>query len=126
MFIAGFQDGKPKLYQTEPSGAYNEWRANAIGRNASTLREHLEKKWTADLSKDATIKLGVETLLECVEGVSNIEICVISSDNSAVNLDEDKLKEICDGITAEKEAAEEAKKNKNKKEWEFNRFLDKW
>lgn len=116
MFIAGFQDGKPKLYQTEPSGAFNEWRANAIGRNASTLREHLEKNWTAELSKDDTIKLGVETLLECVEGPGNMEICVISSDNSSANVEDDKIKEICDQITAEKEAAEEAKKNKNKKE----------
>jgi len=116
MFIAGFQDGKPKLYQTEPSGAYNEWRANAIGRNASQLREHLEKKWTGELSKDQTIRLGIETLLEVVEASNNIEICVISSDNSAVNLDDDKIKEICDAINAEKEAAEEAKKNKNKKE----------
>ena len=33
-FFAGFQEGKPKLYLTEPSGAVNEWRANAIGRNA--------------------------------------------------------------------------------------------
>ena len=116
MFVAGFQDGKPKLYQTEPSGAFNEWRANAIGRNASTLREHLEKKWTADLSKDDTIKLGIETLLEVVESDKNIEICVINSDNTQTNLDEDKLKQLCDGINAEKEAAEEAKKNKNKKE----------
>jgi len=116
MFIAGFQDGKPKLYQTEPSGAYNEWRANAIGRNASTLREHLEKNWTNELTKDETIKLGIETLLEVVEASNNIEICVISSDNSSANLDDDKIKEICDSINAAKEAAEEAKKNKNKKE----------
>ena len=81
------------------------------------MREHLEKNWTGELSKDQTIKLGIETLLEVVEASNNIEICVISSDNSAVNLDDDKIKEICDGINAEKEAAEEAKKNnKGKKE----------
>lgn len=81
------------------------------------MREHLEKNWTGELSKDETIKLGIETLLEVVEASNNIEICVISSDNSAVNLDDDKIKEICDGINAEKEAAEEAKKNnKGKKE----------
>ncbi len=51
-FFAGIMDGKPKLYQTEPSGAYNEWKANAIGRNASNLREFLEKKWEADLGKE--------------------------------------------------------------------------
>ena len=80
------------------------------------MREHLEKKWTNDLNKDDTIKLGIETLLEVVEASNNIEICVINSDNTAANLDEDKIKEICDAINAEKEAAEEAKKNKNKKE----------
>jgi 20S proteasome subunit alpha 4 len=41
--------GQPKLYQTEPSGAYNEWKANAIGRNAANLREFLEKKWEEGL-----------------------------------------------------------------------------
>ena len=80
------------------------------------MREHLEKKWTNDLNKDDTIKLGIETLLEVVEASNNIEICVINSDNTAGNLDDDKIKEICDAINAEKEAAEEAKKNKNKKE----------
>ena len=43
--LGGFQDGQPKLFQTEPSGAMNEWKANAIGRNAGSLREYLEKKW---------------------------------------------------------------------------------
>ena len=52
-------DGQPKLYQTEPSGAFNEWKANAIGRNASTLREFLEKKWEADMSNDVAIRLSI-------------------------------------------------------------------
>lgn len=51
-FLAGIMDGQPKLYQTEPSGAYNEWKANAIGRNASNLREFLEKKWEPEMGKE--------------------------------------------------------------------------
>lgn len=58
-FFTGFMDGQPKLYQTEPSGAFNEWKANAIGRNASTLREFLEKKWEADMSNDVAIRLSI-------------------------------------------------------------------
>ena len=76
MFYAGFQDKKPKLYLTEPSGAHTEWKANAIGRNASTLREFMEKKWEAGMSDDATVTLAVETLLEVVEDASNIELMV--------------------------------------------------
>ena len=65
-------DGKPKLYQTEPSGAYNEWKANAIGRNASNLREFLEKKWEPEMGNKEAIKLSIETLLEVVEDAKNI------------------------------------------------------
>lgn len=37
--IGGFdEDGTPRLYQTEPSGTYHEWKANATGRNAKTVR----------------------------------------------------------------------------------------
>jgi 20S proteasome subunit alpha 4 len=103
----------PKLYQTEPSGAFNEWKANAIGRNASNLREFLEKKYEAGLDATATVKLGIETLLEVVENAKNIEICIIHEKRIEM-LDEDKLAEISAKIIKEKEAAEEAKKNKKK------------
>merc|ERR1712228_923741 len=45
--LTGFDDdGTPHLYQTDPAGVYTEWKANAIGRNAKTVREFLEKNWT--------------------------------------------------------------------------------
>ena len=58
-FFTGFMDGKPKLYQTEPSGAINEWKANAIGRNASTLREFLEKNYEADMDTDKAVEMSI-------------------------------------------------------------------
>ena len=112
LFFGGFMDGKPKLYQTEPSGSYNEWKANAIGRNAANLREFLEKKWEAGLDNDNATKLGIETLLEVVESPDNMEICVMTSDGKVTNLEKDKLDVICESINKAKQEAEEAKKNK--------------
>jgi 20S proteasome subunit alpha 4 len=67
----------------------SEWRANAIGRNASTLREFLEKKWEDNLDTDAAIRLSIETLLEVVEDAKNIEICVAYKDKKFEMLDEE-------------------------------------
>lgn len=66
--IIGFEtDGLPRLYQTEPSGTYSSWRANATGRGSKTVREFLEKQYpetrTIETPEEA-IKLAVQSLME--------------------------------------------------------------
>jgi 20S proteasome subunit alpha 4 len=77
--IAGFDDGKPVLYQTDPAGTHSRWKAQTIGgRNSKSLREYLEKQYVADLSEAAAVKLAVTALLEVVDsGAKTMEICVV-------------------------------------------------
>merc|ERR1711887_394050 len=68
--ITGFDyDKTPRLYQTDPSGTYHEWKANTIGRSAKTVREFLEKHYTEELaaSESECIKLTLKALLEVVQ-----------------------------------------------------------
>ncbi|XP_028848487.1 proteasome subunit alpha type-7-B-like isoform X1 [Denticeps clupeoides] len=79
--IVGFDcDGTPSLYQTDPSGTYHAWKANAIGRSAKTVREFLEKNYKDEMvaSDEETIKLTIKALLEVVQsGGKNIELAIM-------------------------------------------------
>ena len=54
LLIAGMDDSgsEPRLYQTDPSGAPQEWRAVAIGSGRDDIQEFLESNWSEALSVD--------------------------------------------------------------------------
>ncbi|OAE26597.1 hypothetical protein AXG93_4542s1180 [Marchantia polymorpha subsp. ruderalis] len=110
--IVGFDPytGVPSLYQTDPSGTFKAWKANATGRNSKSVREFLEKNYTETSGKE-TVKLAVRALLEVVEsGGKNIEIAVMTKNEGLRLLEESEVEEIVAGIETEKAAAEAAKK----------------
>ncbi|KAJ7632225.1 N-terminal nucleophile aminohydrolase [Roridomyces roridus] len=119
--IVGFDpnDTRPRLYQTEPSGIYSAWKANAIGRSSKTVREFLEKNHKDDLTREESIKLTVKSLLEVVQtGAKNIEISVMESmakpfiDFELQNLDLAQIEAIVAEIEREKEAEAERKRSR--------------
>ncbi|KOB71760.1 Proteasome subunit alpha type [Operophtera brumata] len=115
--IGGFDyDGHPHLFQTEPSGIYYEWKANATGRSAKTVREFLEKNYTTDevANEKGAVKLAIRALLEVVQsGQKNLEIAVMRRGLPMQMLDSDTINSYVSVIEKEKE--EEAEKKKQKK-----------
>ena len=79
--LAGFEDGIPKLFMTEPSGALSQWKANSVGKKQKELREFLEEKYEDGYDQEATIRMAVETLMEVVESGKNIECQIIKGNN---------------------------------------------
>ena len=133
--ITGFDyDGTPRLYQTDPSGTYHEWKANAIGRNAKTVREFLEKNYVADkvAAEADTVKLAIkvrrvstrtvrslnvwiQALLEVVQsGGKNLEICVMTGGQKSRMLELPEIEKIVAEVEKEKE--EEAAQKKKEKQ----------
>ncbi|RWW30618.1 hypothetical protein GW17_00004796 [Ensete ventricosum] len=107
--IVGFDPytGVPALYQTDPSGTFSAWKANATGRNSNSMREFLEKNYKETTGQE-TVKLAIRTLLE------NIEIAVLSKEHGLRQLDEAEIDAIVAEIEAEKAAAEASKKAPSK------------
>ncbi|TYJ44435.1 hypothetical protein E1A91_A03G224600v1 [Gossypium mustelinum] len=110
--IVGFDPytGVPSLYQTDPSGTFSAWKANATGRNSNSMREFLEKNYK-ETSGHETIKLAIRALLEVVEsGGKNIEVATMTKEHGLRQLEESEIDAIVAEIEAEKAAAEAAKK----------------
>jgi len=117
--IGGFdQDKTPRLYQTEPSGTYHEWKANATGRNAKTVREFLEKYYNPDevTTEEKTIKLAIRALLEVVQsGGKNLEIAIMRYDQPMQMMDVADIDKYVQQVEAEKESEAEKKKTEKVK-----------
>lgn len=112
--IVGFDpEGKPLLYQTDPSGICTAWKANAIGRNSKTIREFLEKHY-AETSGADTIKLAVKALMETVEaGSKSLEVAVMERGTGLRILSDEEVDAVVKEIEEEKAAAEAAKRGRS-------------
>lgn len=117
MLVVGFDDdGSAHLYQTDPSGTYHEWKANAIGRSSKTVQEYLEANFKDDEIEDDdnVIKLALKALLEVVQtGSKNVELAVMRRGGGMKLLENEEVEKFVAIIEKEKE--EEAEKKKKKK-----------
>ena len=109
--LAGFDtNGKPQIYQVDPSGTYFAWKANAIGgRNFKGMREFLEKEWEEGLDERNALKLTVKTLLEVVDsGSKNMELVVVKQSGAMAPLSEEELQSVTEEVEKEVEEAKNA------------------
>lgn len=107
--IIGFDpDGTPRLFQTEPSGNYSAWKANAIGGpRAKTCREFLEKHYTEEdvETQEKTLLLAVKALLEVAQsGSKNIEVACMRADTTLKVLSAEEVEDVVAQVEAEKKS----------------------
>lgn len=91
----GIKDGEPGVYQTDPSGTLNQWKAVAIGKGGEDAREHLEENWEEGLDEDDAIELAVEALQEGEDDIEteNVELSVVDEDNDFQRVTPEDLEE---------------------------------
>ena len=111
----GFQ-----LYNTEPSGIYNAWKAHAIGKNDQSAQSSLKEYYENDMSLEDGIKLAIKVLKKSLDknkmSGENIEIMVLEKNEDGLNQRFIKNEEISKYITiVDKEDEEEKLKEKKKK-----------
>eukprot|EP01089_Gocevia_fonbrunei_P016390 TRINITY_DN505_c0_g1_i1.p1 TRINITY_DN505_c0_g1~~TRINITY_DN505_c0_g1_i1.p1 ORF type:complete len:243 (-),score=70.14 TRINITY_DN505_c0_g1_i1:74-802(-) len=108
--IIGWDFDTPHLFQTDPSGTYSAWKANATGRNSKTVREFLEKNYAENLNDNDAIRLAIKALLEVVEaGSDNIEVAVSRKGKPLEFLKDTVIDEYVTAIEKEKKEEKENK-----------------
>ena len=111
----GFQ-----LYNTEPSGIYNAWRAHAIGKNDQSAQSSLKQYYENDMSLQDGLKLAVKVLKKSLDknkmNPENVEIFVLEKKGEELNqrfVKNDEIQKFIEIV--DKEDEEEKAKEKLKK-----------
>ncbi|MBU2559455.1 archaeal proteasome endopeptidase complex subunit alpha [archaeon] len=67
MLIAGVNE-KPRLFETDPSGALIEYKATAIGSGRPTAMEIFEEKYKEGMGREEAIELALTIMNETADG----------------------------------------------------------
>lgn len=96
LIIAGVDSTGPRLFVTDPSGVYFEYKATAIGEGSDAAIEYLEKKHKDGLEAGKAIKMGVEALKKVLGKKfeeERLEIAVVNEKNKFHRLKHEEIKE---------------------------------
>lgn len=73
MLIAGVDETGARLFETDPTGIYFQYKATVIGEGESDIEELLKKEYSDNLTLDEGIKLGLKALSNFLGKDFNIE-----------------------------------------------------
>ena len=71
IFIVGFGNEGPDLFQINPDGNIFYIKANIIGKKANCGLHFLNKRWNKKLNQEEAVSIGFFTLKEATEGKLN-------------------------------------------------------
>jgi proteasome alpha subunit len=83
IMIAGLKDGNPELFQSNITGNYLKYFANAIGEQDSEIKKEIRKKYKKDLSIAQGVKIAKEILKEIQKDnfeLDRIEVIYLKKD----------------------------------------------
>ncbi|MHC1566701.1 MAG: archaeal proteasome endopeptidase complex subunit alpha [Candidatus Syntropharchaeia archaeon] len=102
LLIAGVENDRPRLFETDPSGALLEYKATAIGAGRNTVMEVFEEKYDENIDIKEAILLALEGLYKTTEGhldVTAIEVGLVDMETKIFKiLPQEELKKYVDEI----------------------------
>ena len=99
ILIAGIDIDGPKLFETDPTGIFFQYRATVIGEGEPEVEEILNKEYSPDMSVEEGLKLALNALMKVLGKEFNtqrIDAAYIKTDEKKfMHIKKDKLDKIC-------------------------------
>jgi proteasome alpha subunit len=96
--LAGGYDERPRLFETDPSGTPYEWTAKVVGGRSEQIQEHLEERYSEEMSVHETVALAADVLAEEEEedAPENVAVSVVDADGYRLLSDDEVADAIAD------------------------------
>ena len=106
LLIAGIDKDGPKLFETDPTGIFFQYKASVIGEGETEIEEMLHKEYTSNLTIEEGLRLGIRALTKVVDqnfSVDRLDCVYLKTDEKMFTLvTKDKLLQIFNEIKKKK------------------------
>ncbi len=95
LLIAGVDADGPKLFDTDPTGIYYQYKATAIGEGETEADEILHKEYREAMTVDEGLRLAIKALKKAIEtgfSVERIDAAYVAADTrKVIRIEKDKI-----------------------------------
>jgi proteasome alpha subunit len=106
VLIAGVDGKTPKLFETDPTGVFFQYKATAIGEGETEVEEVLKKEYRDDITIEEGLKLAIKALKKVLAqnfSTERIDATYVSvSDKKATRVEKSKIEKLASAIKDEK------------------------
>jgi len=110
LLVIGMHEGEPRLFNTSPSGLYDEYKAHAIGGRSQAARTYLEKTYEQypDASLEELVLHGCKAIRESAAdhdvNCKNLSLAIVTGDGNYIQLDDEATQPYVDLLKASEDA----------------------
>jgi len=97
LFIAGIDSTGPRLFTTDPSGAFIEYKAVCEGLESDKITTFFEKNYSKNISYGLALSLGFKAITKTYGkklNINNLEIAVVERGKTFRNLERAEIEKI--------------------------------
>ncbi len=106
ILVAGIDNGTPKLFETDPTGIFFQYRAAVIGEGETEAEEIIAAELKDDTTVEQGIRLAIKALLSTIDEesfkIERLDCVFIKTDNPIMKrLELDKLSKLVEELKGE-------------------------